>query len=143
LVADLSNFLNPHSVFFGYKYASLGDVNTLFSHAGNTLQQRSTTMMTLFGQTGTNCCARSDGFYEDGNGNAMVSFYLNVPSAPNFYAVANYFNKDTTGWAGNGLGSYIYKTAAAPAVVPEPPMMALFGTAFAGLALMCRRKLRK
>ena len=138
-----TNFLNPHSVFYGYKYASLDDVNTLVSHAGDTQQDRATTMMSLFGQTGTNCCARSDGFYEDGDGNAMVSFYLIVPSADALLPLSNYFNKDTTGWAGNGLGSFIYRTAAAPAVVPEPPMMALFGTALAGLAFMRRRKLRK
>jgi hypothetical protein len=73
----------------------------------------------------------------------MVSFYLIVPAANAFYPISNDFNKDTTGWAGNGLGSFIYKTAAASTVVPEPPMMALFGTALAGLALMRRRKLRK
>jgi hypothetical protein len=138
-----ADFLNPHSVFYGYKYGSLDEVSTLFAHAGNTQQERGTTMMTLFGQTGTYCCARSDGIYEDGDGNAMVSFYLIVPTKNAFYPVSNYFNKDTTGWSGNGLGSFIYKTATAPAVVPEPPMMALFGTALAGLAFMRRRKLRK
>jgi len=138
-----ANFLNPHSVFYGYKYGSLNDVSTLFSHAGNSQQERGTTMMTLFGQTGTNCCARSDGMYEDGDADALVSFYLIVPAVSAFYPISNYFSKDTTVWYGNGLGSFIYKTAAAPAVVPEPPMMALFGTALAGLAFMRRRKLRK
>lgn len=138
-----ANFLNPNSVFYGYKYASLNDVTTLFSDAGNTDQERGTTILTMFGQTGTNCCARSDGIYEDGDGDSRVSFYLVVPDAGAYFSLSNFFTKDTTGFSDNGLGSFIYKTAAAPAVVPEPPDMALFGAALAGLALIRRRKLQK
>lgn len=146
-----ANFLNPASQFYGYTYAKRGDLATLWGNAGyvgdmyNESPASSaaiSTLFNLFGQTGTNCCARSDGFFDDENANPSASFAFLVPSMSLARVLGDYFSADQIGWLPeNQMGSWIYK-AEPVSDVPEPSGIALLGLGLMGL-MIARKKARK
>jgi hypothetical protein len=97
-------------------------------------------LFNLFGQTGTNCCARADGMFDDQDGNGSVSFAFLVPSMQLGRILPNYFSTDTVTWASgaNQLGSYIVKDGGN--AVPEPAGISLIGLGLAAGLLARRRR---
>lgn len=136
----LSNFSNANSQYFGYKYATRTEIQTFIAHAGSPQ-----TAFNLLGQTGTNCCARADGFYNDGNAsNALVGQAYIMPNPPSFFFssnlvdfIADFRNINDVDWSGTGnkVGSFIYKAQA----VPEPSSVFLFALGALGLIYARRR----
>jgi hypothetical protein len=142
----LNNFAQKSSLYYGYRYATKDDLNTLASHVSNGPSLAE--LLVLFGQTGSNCCARSDGFYDDQTANGTVgqayvipySSWIVNPNVVNF--IGDFRGANDVNWAGTGnlVGSWILK-AEAPASVPEPSSIALFaGAALAAAALRRRVK---
>jgi len=149
------NFTDTTSQFFGYAYASLSDIKTLWSDAGYTGDYWDassnanditaiTTLFNLFEQTGANAYPRADGMFDDTDG-GYVSWAFLIPQYDNNMSLGRVLNDnrspDEVDWqsAGNNMGSFIYKqNDTAP--VPEPATLLLFGAGIAGLAAVGRRK---
>lgn len=136
---------NAGSALYGYQFASLNQVKTLFvnqGYAGDFYNEVSddasraavSTIFNAFGQTGSICCARGDGMLlnEDG-GNVSWLFYLPTAISDNTSVVRvldNWLAPDDQFWNDtpeNKMGSWLVK-AQTPAV-PEvnTRLMAAFG----------------
>jgi hypothetical protein len=131
-----ANFANASSAYYGYQFAKQADIATVVQDAGS-IQSA----FNLFGQTGNNCCARADGFYDDGNSNQMAGLAYLIPSMfTDTRFAADFTSKNTTDWSGTGnlVGNWIYKREAINAV-PEPSILLLFALG-AMSALYFRRR---
>jgi hypothetical protein len=97
----------------------------------------------LFGQTGTNCCARGDGLFNDETSNAKVGQAYVIPRINSTSAlfVSDFRFANDIDWPGsteNKIGSWIIK-AAAPVGVPEPSALYLFALGALGACFFRRR----
>lgn len=134
------------SAFYGYQFAAVSDVKTLFNNQGYTgdfynevsdssSQLAVSTIFDLFGQTGSNCCARGDGMLLNQDGGS-VSWLYYIPTlswsggASLVRILDNLVLPDEFYWKSfpeNKMGSWLVK-AHVPAV-PEPDvsLLAAFG----------------
>lgn len=143
----LSEFANTSSKFYGFRYANKLEIQTLWTDGGLITGKKDTysALMTMFGQTGTNCCARTDGRYDDQTTNTNVGQAFIVPDMLSATFLADWVSPTSVGWASapqNTIGNWILKAAPArPSnAVPEPGTFALAGLGFAGLLGARRRK---
>lgn len=130
------------SVFYGYQFAAVSDVKTLFNNQGytgdfyNEVSDSSSRLAVsnifeLFGQTGTNCCARGDGMLLNQDGGSVgLLFYIPTVSwsggaslvrVLDNLVLPNEFYWDS--FPENKMGSWLVK-AHVPAV-PEPDVSLL------------------
>lgn len=149
----LANFSDKNSAYYGYQYASLGQVETLFSGQGYTgdfatevsdapSQMAVRTIFDLFGQTGGTCCARGDGMLLNADG-GPVGWLFYVPQAGANESLVRVMedsiDPDGQYWDAadrNAMGSWIVKQADAPSNVPEPGTLVLMSLAIGVLALI-------
>ncbi len=154
----LSNFSDVNSKFYGFTYATQADLGILWVNAGYTgnfnnytsdLNDRAviTELFNLFGQTGTNCCNRSDGMFDDGDTDTNISFLYFIPElSPWQSRVSISFNSlssDDINWSSSGandMGSWIYRDSNFLSQVPIPAAVWLFGSGLIGLIDVARRK---
>lgn len=133
----LGNFSNVNSQFYGYRYAKKSDIQTLLVDAGSS--QR---VLDLFGQTGVNCCARGDGFFNDETSNPAVGQAYLIPTLSSTLALfaPDYRSANEIDWVGvseNKIGSWIIKKATAS--VPEPSALYLLALGVVGVGFFRRR----
>lgn len=154
----LTNFSDINSQFYGFTYATREDLTTLWVNAGYTgnfnnftsdLNDRAviTELFNLFGQTGSNCCDRSDGMFDDGDSDANISFLYLIPElSPWESRVSISFNSlspDDINWSSagaNDMGSWVYRDANFLSQVPIPATAWLFGSGLICLIGLARRK---
>lgn len=160
----LYNFTDINSQFYGFTYATRTELQSLWQNAGYTgnfydytydsaNQNAITELYTLFGQTGTNCCNRSDGMYDDGNSaNEQVGRAFLIPEyifnlSPYYYddpdkslarllddALSPYIANDSNDlYHQNEIGSWIYRESSY-SPVPVPAAVWLFSSGLLALA---------
>lgn len=147
----LSNFDDEDSIFFGFEYASLSQIQMLFNGEGysgdffndvSDISSRNAinSIFNLFGITGINCCERGDGMFLNENGD-LVDWLFYIPDLSNTPRTntdvslvrvgnnridpdENYWDQFEGGEV-NAMGSWIVRTNIEP--VPEPTSLAFFG----------------
>lgn len=151
----LANFNDVNSVFYGFEYASLTQIQALFNGEGYTGDfysyvtdsgsiDATTQIYNLFGQTGVNCCDRGDGMYLNENG-GLIEWLYYIPEYDSttslVRALNNFIDPDVLYWDGsnnNEIGSWIVRSSTES--IPEPSTLAIFALAMIGLA---SRRLKK
>ncbi len=136
---------NTSSALYGYQFASLNEVKTLFNnqgYAGDFYNEVSdgasraavSTIFNAFGQTGTNCCERGDGMLlnEDG-GNVSWLYYIPTMPTGNTSLVRvldNWFTPEDQYWQdlpANKMGGWLVKTHTTAVPEPDVSWLAAFG----------------
>jgi len=154
----LASFSDANSQFYGFTYATQTDLATLWVSAGYTgnfnnytsdLNDRAVIneLFNLFGKTGSNCCDRSDGIFDDSDTDTNISFLYLIPElSPWESRVSISFNSlspDDVNWPAQGandMGSWIYRDSNFLPQVPVPAAVWLFGSGLIGLIGVGRRK---
>lgn len=150
----LGNFQDVNSTFYGYEYASLSQITTLFNSEGysgdfynfvydQTSRDSATKVYDLFGKTGSNAYSRGDGMFLNEDGGSIDWLYY-IPDSGNAALVRvlnNRINADTVYWDGsngNQMGSWIVKSSVQG--VPESASIYLLTLGLLGLFGALRRK---
>ena len=143
---------DSNSIYFGYEYASFQQLESLWQNAGYitaiaplvSIGNNTTTnatdilalnnLMGLFGQTGTNCCARSSGIYNAISGNSRLIWdWLPDAGGSGITYTGITTSPSAITWAPrNDIGHWLIKET--PTDVPEPSTLAIFALGIIGLA---------
>lgn len=150
---------NTSSALYGYQFASLNQVKTLFNNQGyagdfynevydGASRAAVSTIFSAFGQTGTNCCDRGDGMLlnEDG-GNVSWLYYIPTMPSGNTSLVRvldNWFTPEDLYWKdvpGNKMGGWLVKTHTPAVPEPDVSLMAALGALVALVGLKRKSKI--